>query len=263
MTTLPHVLYFVALELAVGGFLTLLFVDWRDRLPAGFRAFTAGCLLFGTGVALWLFNSMPLAEPAVTTDRGLIQSALWLSVIAMALYTVLAAAPAVLRNGFGWVSFGAVSLATILSAVEFAAAGSISPLATVATLTGAAASGAVLTGMLLGHWYLVTPSLPVRPLLRIVAFLFVAQVIQAIALPAVLVASGTLGVVLEGATGVLFWLRVIVGIVFPIILTALTWQCARIRSLQSATGLLYIAVALVVSGEIAAKSLFFLTRVPL
>jgi hypothetical protein len=39
----------------------------------------------------------------------------------------------------------------------------------------------------------------------------------------------------------------------------MTWRTARIRSLDSATGLLYIVAALILAGEIAARTLFFLT----
>ena len=43
----------------------------------------------------------------------------------------------------------------------------------------------------------------------------------------------------------------------------MTWRTARIRSLDSATGLLYIVAALILAGEIAARTLFFLTGVDL
>jgi len=48
----------------------------------------------------------------------------------------------------------------------------------------------------------------------------------------------------------------------PLVLAAMTWQTARLRSMMSATGLLYILVCCVLAGEIAAKTLFFLTGIP-
>ena len=56
-------------------------------------------------------------------------------------------------------------------------------------------------------------------------------------------------------------MRVIFGLVVPLGALFMTWRTARIRSLDSATGLLYIVVALVLAGEIAARTLFFLTGV--
>ena len=41
----------------------------------------------------------------------------------------------------------------------------------------------------------------------------------------------------------------------------LAWRTARIRSLDSATGLLYVLAALILAGEIAARTLFFLTDI--
>ena len=55
--------------------------------------------------------------------------------------------------------------------------------------------------------------------------------------------------------------RVVFGLVVPIVTTVMTWRTARIRSLDSATGLLYIVAALVLAGEIAARTLFFLTGI--
>ena len=55
----------------------------------------------------------------------------------------------------------------------------------------------------------------------------------------------------------------LVGLALPLVVAGMTWQCCRIRSLQSATGLLYVAVALVLAGEIASKLLLVLAAVPL
>ena len=68
---------------------------------------------------------------------------------------------------------------------------------------------------------------------------------------------------LVGIYSIPFWLRVLVGLALPLVVAGMTWQCCRIRSLQSATGLLYVAVALVLAGEIASKLLLVLAAVPL
>ena len=53
----------------------------------------------------------------------------------------------------------------------------------------------------------------------------------------------------------------LIGPLVPLAATVMTWRTARIRSLDSATGLLYIVAALILAGEIAARTLFFLTGV--
>jgi len=122
--------------------------------------------------------------------------------------------------------------------------------------------------MVLGHWYLVTPSLSTRPLIGIVVVLLGAVALQGVLLP---LQMGLVGgdaaqqagaAALTGTYVVAFGLRVLVGILLPLALAAMTWQTCRLRSMMSATGLLYIAVACVLAGEITAKTLFFLTGVP-
>jgi DMSO reductase anchor subunit len=61
--------------------------------------------------------------------------------------------------------------------------------------------------------------------------------------------------------GLFLGVRVIFGLLVPIVTTLMTWRTARIRSLDSATGLLYIVAALILAGEIAARTLFFLSGI--
>ena len=53
------------------------------------------------------------------------------------------------------------------------------------------------------------------------------------------------------------------GLVGPGLLSYLTWETAKIRSTQSATGILYVDFFTVVVGEVLAKYLLLATRVPL
>src|SRR5207245_1633377 len=57
----------------------------------------------------------------------------------------------------------------------------------------AAVLGAATTGMLLGHWYLVTPALTNRPLLRAIGVLLVSLVLQAVLFPLTLRGLNGLG----------------------------------------------------------------------
>ena len=58
-----------------------------------------------------------------------------------------------------------------------------------------------------------------------------------------------------------FWLRVGVGVLFPLALSALAWKAATIRGMMSATGLLYIATGCALAGEVLARGLLFVTGV--
>jgi hypothetical protein len=116
-------------------------------------------------------------------------------------------------------------------------------------LTAAAVLGLATTAMLMGHWYLIAPTMSLAPLLRLIRWMFVALGVRA------LVAGIELG--LTSTTGELdktawLWLalRWSAGLVGPAILGWMAWQSARIRSTQSATGILYVVVIFVFIGEL-------------
>ena len=62
--------------------------------------------------------------------------------------------------------------------------------------------------------------------------------------------------------GWLTWLRLVVGTLLPIGIAVLAILASRAASLQASTGLLYIALALVMAGSIAGASITYLTGVP-
>jgi hypothetical protein len=121
----------------------------------------------------------------------------------------------------------------------------------------AALLGSALTAMLLGHSYLIAPAMSIRPLMRLLAALAVAVLLRA-ALDGYalwrwtdLHSLGNLG------NDTLLWLPVrwIVGFVAPLALDWMAWQTARIRSTQSATGILYVVVIFCFLGELTAQLL--------
>src|SRR6266581_524478 len=124
----------------------------------------------------------------------------------------------------------------------------------------ALALGAATAAMLLGHWYLVTPKLSPTPLRRMMWLLLASLGLQALlfVLAVTTVSSGPLG----GPIGWLTWLRLLAGILLPIVITILALLASRAASLQASTGLLYIGLALVMAGSIAGASLAYLTGVP-
>jgi hypothetical protein len=115
--------------------------------------------------------------------------------------------------------------------------------------------------MILGHWYLVTPKLSTGPAL-VVTRAMVAIVAVQLALFAVWVGLGigTPYAPLEPLTGewaLFVWLRLGVSLVFPLVVSWAALQTVKTRSMESATGLLYINVALIAAGTIAAAGLYF------
>ena len=154
---------------------------------------------------------------------------------------------------------GVVGLAAL---VVLAAAGGTrsAPVFAGQLVLAALSLGAVNAAMLLGHWYLVTPRLSPAPLRRMMWLLIATLVLQGAAFGLSLVAVGTAP--LDEGIGWLTWLRLAVGVVLPLLATALAMLASRAASLQASTGLLYVGLALVMAGSIAGASITYLTGVP-
>ncbi|HTY40785.1 MAG TPA: hypothetical protein VMH79_02810 [Thermoanaerobaculia bacterium] len=138
------------------------------------------------------------------------------------------------------------------------------------TVVGAAAGGlffgSVLLIMNLGHWYLVSRSLPFRLLAR-GATLFAALAIFRTVYLAIAVASHSgsegLHTLLSLENDALFFLfRVLWGIVGPLALSYFIWRTAEMKSNQAATGLLYVALVFVLIGELLSSYLTVATGFP-
>src|ERR1051325_162928 len=112
--------------------------------------------------------------------------------------------------------------------------------------------------MILGHWYLVIPSLQVRHLQSIVKLHVASTIVRSLVVGLAValaievwrpVAGPAFGRYLTSVAGVFFWQRVLFGLAGPVALSYLTWETAKIRSTQSATGILYVDFFTVVVGE--------------
>lgn len=159
--------------------------------------------------------------------------------------------------GMGLVSAG-VSLAT-LSAGNHAVSAGFHPSRLFEVwlaldhASAAAQLGLVLTAMLLGHYYLITPGMSVRPLVRLTMGLLAAIGWRSAVAATGELAWGYWAGRQQGAVDQWLWLtlRWLGGIGAAATFTILAWRCARIRSTQSATGILYAAVISTFLGELA------------
>ena len=171
-------------------------------------------------------------------------------------------------------------LAVVLQAVALTAGDTVPMqlLTAVSFVSSAALLGSTCTAMILGHWYLVIPSLEVRHLQSIVKVHIASLVFRIVVVGAAVFAGIALWEAGPAASasmtasfrryitsvdGIFFWQRVLFGLAGPAVLSYLTWETAKIRSTQSATGILYVDFFTVVVGEVLAKYLVLATRVPL
>ncbi len=167
----------------------------------------------------------------------------------------------------------ALGLAALtLSALEFRVGPSIGPATVLYPLgfvAGALVLGAVATGMLLGHWYLIDLGLSIEPLERLLRY-FVAVLVVQIALGIVTV--GLVATSSEGAAAVgRLWLehrpllltRVVLGPLAALGIALLIRRTLRIPQTMAATGLFYIAILAVMVGEMLGRLILFRTSLPL
>lgn len=128
--------------------------------------------------------------------------------------------------------------------------------ATVDVATGGLVLGATLAAMFLGHWYLNTPTMELRPLRRLLVVLLAAVVVRGMFAA---VSTGLRVFSAEQAMATEFWLflslRWLAGIVGVFGMGWMAWETLRIPNTQSATGVLYAGVILAFIGELTAQLL--------
>ena len=122
--------------------------------------------------------------------------------------------------------------------------------------TGGLLLGSITTAMLLGHWYLNTPSMKLAPLRRLIVFMAVT-IVGRMLLCGI---GGSLEAQRLSLAGSLTtsWLiflslRWLAGLIGTLGLAWMTWQTLKIPNTQSATGILYAGVILAFIGELTAQ----------
>lgn len=124
-------------------------------------------------------------------------------------------------------------------------------------LSGAGLLGSVTLSMILGHYYLNYPKLSITPLRRYNAVLLLAASCRALLFCVGLIVASIVeiptadpnrGFFLE--TAAILTPRVTFGIIGPCVLAYMSWETVKIKSTQSATGILYAAMVMVAVGEL-------------
>jgi hypothetical protein len=264
--SLAFINWTVLTALGAGSFAAVVAGRFRTDATRGYLAFTAFSAAAFSLLAAVADNGLPVlspelairADPAWDGPRRLALTAL--PVIAAAYGVGLLrgsrAAPIALAG------LTAAALALIAGALSWGGGGIDSLLLLVELTALATVLGGVWAAMVLGHWYLVTPRLPEAPLVRFARWLGLALALQLVLFVAWLaIGAGPAGIPafagLFGPWALFVWLRLLVGLVFPLIVSWAAIQTARSRSMESATGLLYINVGTIAAGTIIAAGLYF------
>ncbi len=248
----------VLAETAVGGLFVLWVTPTWGTLRSGFFKLT-GTVLAVTAVLAWLAARGPLGG---TGGGGKFAAAFWLLGATAALAVLWQVAQWAGAHAIGriiGIAAVPVGVAAFVALARLPAASHGVGVGVVQLLAGALFLGAVIDGLLLGHWYLVDRRASREPLRRM-GFLLLAGSVLAMAASIVggggggtastefspLLGAGTLTVALAvGLTALClmigFFIRALV----------------KEDSIQAATGFFYLAVILAVSAEFAAKVRFY------
>jgi len=267
--TLASILFLFLTHLGVGISLVLVWVGKE----AGVKFFR-----FNAATALSLIAVGFALRPEATANYSLVHlasmTALLICETALVIYwATVGRALIKIRPLLLWMIIGFGLSAIALQALEVSAGSpGLLPLLTVASfLSSAALLGGACGAMVLGHWYLVVPSLDVAHLQSIVKLHIGSLVVRSVVvLAAVIIAimiwQPGMGPNFEryilSTGGIFFWQRVLFGLVGPGLLSYLTWETAKIQSTQSATGILYVDFFTVIVGEVLAKYLLLSTTIP-
>jgi hypothetical protein len=262
---LAYINWSVLAALAFGTFALAYVLRLATDATAGYLGFTALCSSLLAGLLLVSDGSLPQpsilaieAAPALDLPRR----------AAIAAFAVLALVAAIrYRQGRANRRVGLAALVAAVVAEACAAYGWAGGLLhgvplLVQFLMLSAVTGWGLACVVLAHWYLVTPRISERPLVLSTRLLEGAVALQLVMfLTWQTVGSGGEGALASftGPQALFVWLRLTVGLLFPLVLSELAYRTARTRSMESATGLLYIDLAAILASTIVAAALYFNT----
>jgi hypothetical protein len=261
--SLPYVAWVLLAALAMGSFTFVVLTRQLTDATRGYLGFTAFCsgllglLTLATGWALPAPTDL-IVRTAPADLNLLREYGVAVFAAAALVFPVVGRRPrASLMAALCGLAAGAVALGAAAFGWAPSAVDGVPLLLQLLMLS--LVSGGSLAAIVLGHWYLVTPKISERPL-----------VLQARALMAIVGLQVLLFVTwttLGGGPGqdafeafrgspLLVVLRLVVSLLFPLALCWMAWRTALTRSMESATGLLYINLAAVMAGTIGATALY-------
>jgi hypothetical protein len=260
------VFFLFLMHLSLGVLLTLPVT--MDQAGRSYFKFCSASAAFMTTAAIWLLvrrYGWHAGPPEIEMTPLLAASGV--SLLALIVYNR--------AHHFGWRALRGPTLALALAggllAVWFAAPAPSRGLMATVDLSSALLLGAAGAAMTLGHYYLVIVDLPIAALRRLTILLIVALALRAALVSFVLLGPSRAGYAevervaagLWSVDGVFIWMRILFGIAGPLSLMYFIWRTVEIRSTQSATGILYVQLFLVLAGELLATHLRVAAGLPL
>jgi hypothetical protein len=246
--TFPYVAWILLAGLAFGSFAFVVLTRQTTDATVGYLRFTALCAALLAFLARLVDGALLAPQDLAIVEAP--QHLYTLRWIGLVLFSAIAAAYALLLRrpraapllGGAGLAFAVATLAAAAFGWAQTAPDAVPLLVQLGILSFV--TGGSLASIVLGHWYLVTPRISERPLILQARLLLGRGPGQAAFS------------VFSGGNVLLVALRALITLVFPIVLCYMAWRTAQTRSMESATGLLYINLAAVMAGTIGASALY-------
>jgi hypothetical protein len=265
-------------QLYVGGFLALSLPPFH-RIERGFYKSTAGVYL-GAGVLATAGRIALLVWPPAgstpPTGADAAELGLWVvSLAAAAVYLYTLWGDAYRRRARAYVLAWMSGIGALIIAAEAFRLGPWLSIDTVLYpldfIAGGLLLGAVTTGMLLGHWYLIDHDLSIDPFRNMLRFFAIMLVVQAVLIVASAVLLGVGAHTPSSASmrtlftdhTTLLTVRLLLSPIAAAGLAWMIWKTLQIPQTMAATGLFYIAILSVLVGELMSRFILFRTSLPL
>jgi hypothetical protein len=246
MTSDVSMLADFAVRLVLGMAALMLMTSWRT-VPLSF--FRTHCQIILALLVLAALDAARLAGPGLSVGLLVAGSVLaYIATVSWGLGLPRLAAPAT------WLIVLACACWLILASRSAPAALLVFNAAS--RFASAFLLGSTLTAMLLGHHYLTAPTMSIDPLKRYVRCIgwgLLARGLVAM-FGMTLVYRGLMALEpgsLGSSSLLMLSMRWGMGFAGPALAAILAWKTVQIRSTQSATGILYVALALVLFGELS------------
>jgi hypothetical protein len=271
----PRCFLLVFGQLSVGGFLALSAPPFH-LMERGFYKSSAAVFLFAGFLAAAGQTALALrGRGAVSAGTWIEMSLWWAFVAASSTYLASLWGERARFRANAFVATWAIgAMALIASAQPFRLEGLVAIetlLYPLSFLISALLLGAVTTGMLLGHWYLIDRNLPLAPFKRMLVLFAITLTAQATLLVLSAILLPLAGGLATAARVSVLWsdhvplltVRLAVGPLASAVLAWMIWQTLKIPQTMAATGLFYIAILSVLVGEFMGRFILFRTSLPL
>ena len=265
--SLPYVAWVLVTTLAFGSFTFVVLTRQLSDATRGYVFFTSVCAGILAVLALAVDSGLHASGSLVVAEPSDGMATLRLLSLATFMATAYAYAAFSRRVRLSLV-VGVAGLGSALAALSAAAFGWAPTAADAVPLLVqlvvlSLATGGSLAAIILGHWYLVTPKISEKPLVLQARLLLGIIGVQVLLFIVWTTLGGGPGQgafdAFSGGNLLLVILRLLVSLLFPLVLTWMAWRTALTRSMESATGLLYINLAAVMAGTIGAAALYVST----